>query len=126
MNDICYIKSEIFLPKSLKPFFNIQQKIAGICRVVCVCFNVRVVWSSLDVWLLKAELHRRNNREQRLFFTYLFPKPALHLTVVSHIDPIVALPGESYVLTSNIRKRIGQSKMLIFSCHASLKTMNAF
>lgn len=96
-----------------------------------MCVNVREVWSSLDVWLLKADLYRRNNREQRLFSTYLFPKPALHLILVFHLDPIVALPGESSALTSNIRKRIGQSKMRkcschFISCHVFLKTMNTF
>lgn len=132
MNGICYIKNEIFsLSKSPKPFFKIQQKIVGICRVLCV---LMLGWYDLwmdDCWKLSYTEEIIENRG--FFFTYLFPKPAhaLHLILVFHIDPIVALPGESYVLTSNIRKRIGQSKMRkcschFISCHVSLKTMNTF
>lgn len=120
-----------FLPKSPKPFFKIQQKIVGICRVFCV-----LMLGSYDLWMddcWKLSYTEEITENRGFFFTYLFPKPAhaLHLILAFHIDPIVALPGESYVLTSNIRKRNGQSKMRkcschFISCHISLKTMNTF
>lgn len=110
MNGVGDMQSEIFLPSHRihSLIFNKTLKLQGfMCVFKCQGGTIFFGCMAVESWVVQKNFFW----EQRLFFTYLFPEPALHLILVFHIDPIVALPGESSVLISNIRKRIGQSKM---------------